>query len=140
MAKITWRGEADEANDIPGPSWNTWNGIRFHKGQPVEISDPFMIASARQNQFYIVEEEAATPVKLREKTHEAPQDQSQEQEAEPPSLEQKAQELKERLERKEQKKDYDFREAEKVSGYAPKKKKGRPKKSGSNPGMATPDT
>ena len=139
MVKIIWKGEADEANDIPGPSWNTWNGIRFPRGQPVEISDPGMIASARQNQFYIVEEEAS-PVKPREKTHEASQDQSQEQEAEPPSLEQKAQELKERLERKEQKKDYDYREAEKVSGYAPKKKKGRPKKSGSNPGMATPDT
>ena len=131
MAKITWIGEDDPVRDIPGPSYNVWAGIKFYKGQPVEISDEWMIASAKQNQFYKVEE-----TKPREKADEA-QDQGEEQK--PPSLEQKAQELKERLERKEPKEDYDFRQAEKVSGYRPKKK-GRPKKSGSNPGMATPNT
>ena len=132
MAKITWKGEDDPVNDIPGPSWNTWNGIRFPKGQPVEINDPGMIASARDNQFYIV----AEGTRHGEKKDEA-QDQGEKQK--PPSLEEKAQD-KERLERNEPEKDYDYREAEKVSGYSPKKKKGRPKKSSPNPGMATPDT
>jgi hypothetical protein len=134
MAKITWLGEDDVERDIPGPSYNVWAGIKFYKGQPVEISDQWMIASAKQNQFYKVEE-----INPQEKSSET-QDQGKEQEAEPLSLEQKAQALKERLERKEPKKDYDYREAEKVSGYTPKKKKGRPKKPSSNPGVATPDT
>ena len=133
MAKITWLGEDTEL--LPGPSYNMWGLIKFPKGQPVEVTNPEMIASAKQNQFYKVEE-----TKPREKASEA-QDQSQEQEEnKPTSLEQRAQELAKTLERKEPKKDYDFREAEKVSGYTPKKKKGRPKKSSSNPGMATPDT
>jgi hypothetical protein len=134
MAKITWLGEDDPVNDIPGPSWNTWNGIRFPKGQPVEINDAGMIASARQNQFYKVEE----ATKPREKIDET-QDQSQEQEQnEPTSLEQRAQELAKTVERKEQKKTYDYREAEKVSGYTPKKRGRKPKTP--NPGVATSDT
>lgn len=134
MAKITWLGEDDPVNDIPGPSWNTWNGIRFPKGQPVEINDAGMIASARQNQFYRVEE----ATKPREKIDET-QDQSQEQEQnEPTSLEQRAQELAKTVERKEQKKTYDYREAEKVSGYTPKKRGRKPKTP--NPGVATSDT
>ena len=134
MVKITWLGEDDPVNDIPGPSWNTWNGIRFPKGQPVEINDAGMIASARQNQFYRVEE----ATKPREKIDET-QDQSQEQEQnEPTSLEQRAQELAKTVERKEQKKTYDYREAEKVSGYTPKKRGRKPKNS--NPGVATSDT
>jgi len=134
MVKITWLGEDDPVNDIPGPSWNTWNGIRFPKGQPVEINDAGMIASARQNQFYRVEE----ATKPREKIDET-QDQSQEQEQnEPTSLEQRAQELAKTVERKEQKKTYDYREAEKVSGYTPKKRGRKPKTP--NPGVATSDT
>ena len=131
MVKITWKGEADEANDIPGPSWNTWNGIRFPRGQPVEISDPGMITSARQNQFYIVEDETK-PVKPREKIDEA-KDKSEK----PPqvTLEQAAQELKERLEHKEPKKAYHYRDAENIEGYKPKKKRGAKKSSHS--GVAT---
>ena len=129
MAKITWLGEDTEL--LPGPSYNMWGLIKFPKGQPVEVTNPEMIASARDNPFYKVEE-----TKPREKVDEA-QDKG---EGTPQvTLKQAAQELKERLERKEQKKDYDYREAEKVSGYKPKKKRG-PKKPGSNPGMATPDT
>jgi hypothetical protein len=145
MVKITWLGEDDPVNDIPGPSWNTWNGIRFPKGQPIEINDAGMIASAKQNQFYRVEE----ATKPREKIDET-QDQSQEQEQnEPTSLEQRAQELKKRLERKEQKvergleqetgkKEYHYRQAEKVEGYTPKKRGRKPKTP--NPGVATSDT
>jgi hypothetical protein len=133
MAKITWLGEDDPVNDIPGPSWNTWNGIRFPKGQPVEINDAGMISSARQNQFYRVEE----ATKPREKIDEA-QDKDERQDPPQVTLEQAAQELKKRLERKEQKKTYDYREAEKVSGYTPKKRGRKPKTP--NPGVATSDT
>ena len=54
MAKITWLGE-DEP-ECPGPSFAiAYNGIKFPKGIPAEVSDNSMIEGARQNKFFKVE-------------------------------------------------------------------------------------
>jgi len=53
MAKITWKGEAE------GPLSCTWNGITFPVGRAVEVDDPWMIAKARGNPFFKVEDAAA---------------------------------------------------------------------------------
>jgi hypothetical protein len=110
MVRIIWKGEDTES--VPGPSFNTWNGVRFEKGRPVEISDPAMIASARENQFYKVEDNAKTT-----------QDEGQKF----PASEDKKEKLKKAGERKEFKKVYDYREGEKGTGYKPKKKKAKAK-------------
>ena len=54
MVRITWLGE-DTENEA-GPSFNTWNGIKFPKDVPVEVNHPEMIAAARTNRFYRIEE------------------------------------------------------------------------------------
>jgi len=65
MAKITWLGEDSahtrvDGNGNPvaggGPEFNTWNGIRFDRGKPVKVDDPGMIAKARKNQFFRVDD------------------------------------------------------------------------------------
>lgn len=64
MAKITWIGEDELHEDGSGPSKNKWNGISFPKGEPVDVSDERMVAKARGNQFYKVEDdEVKTPAK-----------------------------------------------------------------------------
>lgn len=65
MAKITWNGE-DELHKIvtpqgvtvesAGPSFTTWQGIRFAKGEAVDVTDTRIIAKAKTNQFFKVEE------------------------------------------------------------------------------------
>jgi hypothetical protein len=64
MAKITWKGEAE------GPLSCTWKGIAFPAGRAVEVDDPWMIAKARGNQYFKVEDEPA-PVQWREPETEA---------------------------------------------------------------------
>lgn len=55
-ATITWLGEDDDHEDGNGPRRNTWNGVTFEKGKPVEVDDPAMIAKAKTNKFYEVNE------------------------------------------------------------------------------------
>lgn len=53
MPKITWLGE-DEPG-VAGPSFTTaFGGIKFPKGEAVEVSDKDMIARARKNRFFEV--------------------------------------------------------------------------------------
>jgi hypothetical protein len=54
MTRITWKGEAE------GPPSCTWNGVTFPVGRAVEVSDEWMIAKARGNAFFKVED--APPV------------------------------------------------------------------------------
>ena len=55
MARITWRGEDDLHDGKPGPSFTTaYGGIKFPKGEPVEINDKDIIATARGNPFFEV--------------------------------------------------------------------------------------
>jgi len=56
MAKITWLGE-DEGG-VAGPSFTTCYGLKFPKGEAVEVTYPDTIARARKNQFFDVAEEA----------------------------------------------------------------------------------
>lgn len=53
MAKVTWIGEDTE--DYAGPSFTTgFGGIKFPKGQPVEVTDKDFIKRAQRNQFFEV--------------------------------------------------------------------------------------
>jgi hypothetical protein len=63
MAKITWLGEDEFYEDGYGPGKNAWNGVTFIKGQAVEIDDAHMIAKAKGNHFYNVEEDKAEATK-----------------------------------------------------------------------------
>ena len=59
MAKLTWLGE-DELHTQPdgspgaGPSFTFWQGVKFPKGEPVEVSDKTVIAKAKGNKFFEV--------------------------------------------------------------------------------------
>jgi hypothetical protein len=107
MAKITWLGE--DTDDVPGPSYNIWNEIRFPKGQAVEVSDAYMIAKARKNQFFQVAEEET----MEAKDHEV------ETKVEGQGkIEAQAEVIK--------KQEGDYRKTEKGTGYSPVEKK--PKK------------
>jgi hypothetical protein len=65
MAKITWKGE-DELHSVvtldgerlesAGPSFTTWQGIRFAKDTAVDVTDARIIAKAKTNQFFKVED------------------------------------------------------------------------------------
>lgn len=53
MAKLTWLGE--DGPEVPGPSFTTaFGGIRFPKGEAVEVTDKDTIARARKNPFFEV--------------------------------------------------------------------------------------
>jgi hypothetical protein len=57
MATVTWLGEDSKdkkGNEIAGPSFTIWRGVKFPKGQPVEVSDKTMLAKAKTNQFFKV--------------------------------------------------------------------------------------
>lgn len=66
MAKLTWLGEDDlhvtvdsdgVSHQGAGPSFNLWNGIKFPKDVPVEVTDAHMIAKSRGNKFFKVEDD-----------------------------------------------------------------------------------
>ena len=68
MAKLTWLGEQDYGEGETPLSACTWNGVLFTAGDKVEISDPWMIAKARGNRFFRVEngkEPAPLPENIR---------------------------------------------------------------------------
>mgnify|MGYP003552877146 FL=1 len=50
--KATWLGGPGE------PDHCEWMGVIFPKGEPVEITDEFMIRKAKGNKFFVVEDEA----------------------------------------------------------------------------------
>lgn len=55
MAKLTWIGEDDLHNGGAGPSFTTaFGGIKFPKGEAVEVSDEAIVAKARNNQYFKV--------------------------------------------------------------------------------------
>ena len=67
MAKLTWKGE--DGPDVPGPSFTiAFGGIKFPKGEPVEVTDKDTIARARKNPFFEVSGVLGRPPK--EKTDE----------------------------------------------------------------------
>lgn len=47
LGTATWLGEGDD-----GPRVNTWNGLTFRVGEPVEIVNPQMWEKAKANRFY----------------------------------------------------------------------------------------
>ena len=66
MAKVTWLGEDalhrevthdGHTVDHAGPSFTTWGGQKFPKGEAVEVTDPYRIKKAKANQFFKVEED-----------------------------------------------------------------------------------
>lgn len=62
MAKLTWLGE-DEVG-VAGPSFTTaFGGIRFPKGEAVEVTDKDTIARARKNPFFEVSGAPGRPPK-----------------------------------------------------------------------------
>lgn len=52
MAKITWLGE--DTSDVSGPSFTTCFGLKFPKGEAVEVTDKDIIARAKKNKFFEV--------------------------------------------------------------------------------------
>ena len=60
-AKLTWLGEQDYGEGETPLSACTWNGILFTAGDRVEVADPWMIAKARGNRFFRVEEGNGNP-------------------------------------------------------------------------------
>jgi ribosomal protein L6P/L9E len=65
MAKITWKGEDDQHKTVTpegvtvesaGPSFTTCYNIKFPKGEAVEVTDPAIIAKAKNNSFFKVED------------------------------------------------------------------------------------
>ena len=55
MAKLTWLGEDELHNGAPGPSFTTaFGGIKFPKGEPVEVTDKAIIAKARNHNYFEV--------------------------------------------------------------------------------------
>ena len=55
MAKLTWLGEDHLHAGKPGPSFTTgFGGIKFPKGEPVEVTNKGFIAKARNNPFFEV--------------------------------------------------------------------------------------
>ena len=54
MAKVTWLGE-DELHNGAGPSFAiAFDGIKFPKGVPVEVTDKAFIKKAQGNQYFEV--------------------------------------------------------------------------------------
>jgi hypothetical protein len=67
MAKVTWLGEDETLEDgtqIAGPSFTTWGGVKFPKGEPVELKNPVVIAKAKANKFFSVEGGPGRPPKV----------------------------------------------------------------------------
>ena len=57
MAKITWLGEDEYHNGAPGPSFCVgFGGIKFPKGEAVEVRSHALVQKALNNQFFEVED------------------------------------------------------------------------------------
>lgn len=59
ITTLTWLGEDNLHHTGYGPQVTTWGGIDFPKGVPVEVSDDHMIAKAKNNSFFEVDEQIA---------------------------------------------------------------------------------
>lgn len=66
MAKVIWKGEDelhftldDNGEKIPaaGPSFTTWNGVKFEKGKAVEVTNAIALKKARNNPFFDVQDD-----------------------------------------------------------------------------------
>jgi hypothetical protein len=55
MAKVTWIGEDSEG--VAGPSFTTCFGMKFPKGEAVEVTDRDMVRRAAGNPFFSVEDD-----------------------------------------------------------------------------------
>jgi hypothetical protein len=57
MAKLTWLGEDEYHNGAPGPSFCViFDGIKFPKGIPVEVTNKGFIAKAKGSRFFEVDD------------------------------------------------------------------------------------
>ncbi len=57
MAKLTWRGEDELHDGAAGPSFTTaFDGIKFNKGVPVEVTNKGFIAKAKGSRFFDVDD------------------------------------------------------------------------------------
>lgn len=57
MAKVTWLGEDELHGDGAGPSFTRAFGMKFPKGEAVEVTDGDIVARASKNLFFRVERE-----------------------------------------------------------------------------------
>lgn len=66
MAKVTWLGEDNLHKTVTsegvtvesaGPSFTTAFGLKFPKGEAVEVADTSIIERAKKNQFFKVQDE-----------------------------------------------------------------------------------
>lgn len=56
MAKLTWLGEDELHNGGAGPSFTeAFGGIKFPKGEPVEVRSRAIVQKAQGNPFFEVE-------------------------------------------------------------------------------------
>ena len=70
MARVIWLGE-DELHKTAdgsgaGPSFVVWNGQKFPKDVPVEVTNPTAIAKAKGNPFFKVEGLPGRPAKVKD--------------------------------------------------------------------------
>lgn len=63
MAKLTWLGEDGE--DVAGPSFTTCFGMKFKKGEAVEVTDRDFIRRAQGNPFFEVSGVPGRPPKVK---------------------------------------------------------------------------
>jgi hypothetical protein len=62
MARITWLGSSEDYREGESPlEAVTWNGVLFTAGDKVEVTDEWMIAKAKGNRFFLVEETGENP-------------------------------------------------------------------------------
>lgn len=66
MARVTWRGEDEIHNGNAGPSFTTCFGVKFPKGEAVDVSDPAVVKRAKGNPFFKVEGAPGRPAKVKE--------------------------------------------------------------------------
>ena len=73
MARITWLGEDElhktvssqgEIIEGAGPDFTVWHGIKFPKGDAVDVTNAQIIAKAKINSFFKVEGTPGRPRKV----------------------------------------------------------------------------
>jgi hypothetical protein len=78
MAKVTWTGE-DHLHSLPdgspgaGPSFTVWRGVKFPKGEAVDVTDADTIKKAKINQFFKVEGLPGRPAKAKDDGNQDPE-------------------------------------------------------------------